>query len=335
MDRKKNCFNLIRLLAAIEVFIGHASEHFEIPLPPMLYEIWYAFRGVPIFFILSGFLIWNSLLKEENFKIYCRKRVARLYPELWAGVLINAAVMLAVYGKEIMIVPFIAFTFAQATVFQFWTPDCLRGYGVGTPNGALWTIGVMVQSYCMIFALNKWLRGRKSRMKFLIALLFAGMALNIITPGMKGFFPDIAYKLWSQTFFPYIWLFILGAVICECFDGIINFLMKYWPVLLAASLLISVLHLENGIGIYETVGNSLLGAAIVGFAYALPDFDIKYDFSYGFYIYHMIVINFMVEYGCIGKVSYFLIAFIASATLAVISYYVAGELGRKLKRKTM
>ena len=30
----------------------------------------------------------------------------------------------------------------QMTAFQFYTGDWLRSYGVGTPNGALWTITV-------------------------------------------------------------------------------------------------------------------------------------------------------------------------------------------------
>lgn len=84
-DKKENYFHFIRLLAALQVFYGHASEHLFVPMPSGIKEIWWAFRGVPIFFLLSGFLIWNSLERQTSFITYCKKRLLRLYPELWGG----------------------------------------------------------------------------------------------------------------------------------------------------------------------------------------------------------------------------------------------------------
>lgn len=52
------------------------------------------------------------------------------------------------------------FTIGQATIFQFWTPDFLRGYGVGCPNGALWTISIFIQFYFCVFFIYKWLNKR-------------------------------------------------------------------------------------------------------------------------------------------------------------------------------
>lgn len=333
VDRRRNCFTFIRLLAAFEVFIGHASEHFEIPLPPFLYEIWYAFRGVPIFFILSGFLIWNSLQKEQSFKMYCTKRVARLYPELWCGVLLNAVIMLFVYHEAISPIPFLLFTITQATVLQFWTPNSLRGYGVGTPNGSLWTIGVMVQSYLALWLLQKWVHKKKRTVAFFFGLLCFGILLNIGTPFLKAILPSLLYKLWLQTFFPYIWLFSVGVIICEYFESIIRILKKYWLLIFVISLLISILHLEDGIGIYGTVKSVLLGLAIIGFGYAAPQITIKHDYSYGFYIYHMVIINLLVEYGYVGKISYVLVALITTAVLTVTTYYVIESVKRKLKER--
>ena len=45
---------------------------------------------------------------------------------------------------------FILFIFCQSSIFQFWTPNFLRGYGCGTPNGSLWTIGILIQFYIII-----------------------------------------------------------------------------------------------------------------------------------------------------------------------------------------
>ena len=333
MDRKNNCFNFIRLLAAFEVFVGHASEHLEIPLHPIVYEIWYSFRGVPVLFILSGFLIWNSLLKPQDFKTYCKKRIFRLCPELVGGVAINAVIILLIYQGSIKITEFCLFIAAQATIFQFWTPSCLRGYGVGVPNGSLWTIGVMVQSYIIIYILHTRIYKQKRRGHIFISIFLIGILFNIGTPIFERFLPAIIYKLFRQTFIPYIWLFILGIIMCEYFDSIIKVLMKNWGVLLLISMLISILHIEDTVGIYATVENCLLGLSIVGFGYALPQINIKYDISYGFYIYHMIVINILVNYGYKGSIIDLLIALIVSIVFAVASYCVIGKLGRNVRSR--
>lgn len=41
-------------------------------------------------------------------------------------------------------------TISQVTVFQFYTPSSIEIYGVGNPNGALWTISMELQVYVVI-----------------------------------------------------------------------------------------------------------------------------------------------------------------------------------------
>lgn len=86
----KNGINFIKLLAAIQVFIGHATVHLNVYwLPEIISNSLNVLQGVPIFFILSGFLIWKSINRTNNFRNFCHKRIFRLYPELWGGVLLN------------------------------------------------------------------------------------------------------------------------------------------------------------------------------------------------------------------------------------------------------
>lgn len=86
--KEKNCLNLIRILAAIQVFLGHASEHLNISLPGLLMKPFSIIQGVPVFFLISGFLIWNSLNHNSAFKQFAKKRILRLYPELWGDCLV-------------------------------------------------------------------------------------------------------------------------------------------------------------------------------------------------------------------------------------------------------
>lgn len=56
----KNSLNLFRLLACLEVLVGHVSVHLGLSMPKIIDCPLNLFIGVPIFFILSGFLIWKS-----------------------------------------------------------------------------------------------------------------------------------------------------------------------------------------------------------------------------------------------------------------------------------
>ena len=89
------------------------------------------------------------------------KRFWRIYPELWVAVAVEIIVLLLLYRQPINWPQMGLFTFGQATIFQFWTPDFLRGYGCGTPNGALWTITVLIQFYFCAYLIYKWLHNKK------------------------------------------------------------------------------------------------------------------------------------------------------------------------------
>ena len=66
----KDCLNLIRLLAAFQVLYGHTLAHMNIDVSPVLGEFINFFSGVPIFFTMSGFLIWWSIGRSKSFEEY-------------------------------------------------------------------------------------------------------------------------------------------------------------------------------------------------------------------------------------------------------------------------
>lgn len=160
IDFKKNSLNLIRLLAAFQVMYMHAYVHLEVETPSLLNEIINYFKGVPVFFTLSGYLIWQSIGRSHTFTEYAKKRFWRIYPELWIAVIVEIVVLLALYHQPIDWPQLGLFTVGQATLFQFWTPEFLRGYGCGTPNGALWTITVLIQFYFIAYFIYKSFHNR-------------------------------------------------------------------------------------------------------------------------------------------------------------------------------
>ena len=95
-----NSLNLIRLIAAMQVMYGHITAHLHIDMPEWISETISFFYGVPIFFGLSGYLVWRSLEKSSGFREYSLKRALRIFPELWVAVIIELAAILLTYDKS-------------------------------------------------------------------------------------------------------------------------------------------------------------------------------------------------------------------------------------------
>lgn len=117
-QRNINSLNLIRIIAALQVFFGHMVEHLELPVNATLFHATYFLRGVPIFFVISGFCMWFSIGRSKSYGQYLMKRFWRIYPELWVAVIVEILVMVILYrgwrpGQLLL------FALGQATVFQF------------------------------------------------------------------------------------------------------------------------------------------------------------------------------------------------------------------------
>lgn len=98
---RNNCFNTIQFLTALQVFLGYAAGHLNAELPQLPMKLLFVIQGVPVFFLISGFLIWTSLNQENNPKVFARKRILRIYPELWGGVGLSVIVIIVLYSDHI------------------------------------------------------------------------------------------------------------------------------------------------------------------------------------------------------------------------------------------
>ena len=332
---KTNSINLIRLIAAISVMYYHVIAHLDIAGMPAWIEstINYTFGfvyGVPTFFGISGFLIWKSIEKSESFTSYAKKRFWRIYPELWVAVIIEIASMLiscpetAEGGYKVAV-----FGATQGTIFQFWTPDALRVYGCGTPNGALWTIGVMIQTYVVMYFLYKFLHGKRAWRWLLVFAI--SVCASIVIKNLDGIIPEIPLKLAGQTFVPFLWLFLAGAFITEKYDVLIKYLRKLFWIPLILSFGIMYFGIDIHTHMYPVFRCLFLIMGLIGFAYAFPRLNIKTDISYGIFLYHMTVVNVMIQLGYKNDPMYLVIAMVISVVLAWVSTVTVGRwsAGRK------
>lgn len=276
-----NCLNLIRLLAAFQVLYKHTTASLSIDNIPIINDFIRFFSGVPIFFTMSGFLIWWSVGRSHSYGEYLKKRFWRIYPELWLAVLVELVVLLALYHEPINWPQFGLFAITQSTIFQFWTPDCLRGYGCGCPNGSLWTICVLIQFYIFAYFFYKWLHGKKLWVWFMA--ISVALAISLASPAIRGHLPETVGKLYNQTLLPYLWMFLCATLVAEKKDVMIPFLKKYWWAFILSLIINNYLHWDIKAS-YYVIDTIFLLLGLLGFAYNFPELNIQTDISYGIYI---------------------------------------------------
>ena len=326
----RDCLNTIRLLAALQVVYGHSLTHLHIESIPVLNECINFFYGVPIFFTMSGFLIWQSVGRSRGFREYLGKRFWRIFPELWAAVAIELIVLLCLYHDSISWPQFVAFAITQGTIFQFWTPDCLRGYGCGTPNGALWTICVLIQFYFFVYFLYKVLHGRKTYIWML--WIITSLCVSVLLPIITRSFPEIACKLLNQTIIPYFWMFIFASFVAEKKDVVLPFLMKYCWAFFVGVIVVRYLNFDVHAS-YNVLGTTMLFFFLIGMAYTFPKINVTTDISYGIYIYIMTIVNAFIVFGYTGNQLLLLPVALITCVLAWLSTKTIGNLCKKKKKK--
>lgn len=303
------------------------------------------FPGVPIFFFISGFLISKSY--ESNHKIfeYSQNRILRLYPALiicvaFSIVLIFVSGYMATADASVFDWGFLFL--AKTTIVQFYNPDFMRAYGDGVLNGSLWTITVELQFYFLvpiIYTLLKLHGSEKNNLK-LIALIILFLLINRIYVNMPDeYHNEVAYKLFRVSFFPWFYMFLIGMFVQKNFEF-------FYKLLAGRFLLIFILYLSIGYlaKTYQIeLGNNVnpvififLVALIFSFAYSFTNLSNRLlkgnDISYGTYIYHMPVINFMLYHGLTENYKYALYVFFITIALALTSWIFIEKKSLALKR---
>ena len=333
MDKRDNCFTFLKLIIALSVVYQHARLY-GLNLPDIKVINW--IDKVPLFFFISAYTIMMSLTsRKQSWKEYGFRRFLRIYPELWLSVLFDVIVLLVQFPYLFKHLQFHLWIFGQSTIFQFWTPDILRFYGNGTPNGSLWTIFITVQFYVLIYLAYEKIE--KLNWKQDITVLI----LCILGNSFISFFDErintIIFHLMLQTIVPYLYMFYFGIIFYKYSDKLIDFCKKYFWLIVLLFIASSIWNRYiNFIPHTYTTGTVLhvLMCCILFFAiaYKFNKIKLKKDYSYGIYIYHMIILNLFVHNSLLDNSYGSLCAiYLITIIIAVISNYVTGIIVKKIK----
>jgi len=335
----ENNFDLIRLVAALEVAVRHCYVHLVSErLPAWLEYPLSLVPGVPIFFFLSGYLISRAWERSPSTSDYFRNRALRLFPALWACVALSVVILFAsgylatVQWSPLGITAWIA---CQGTVVQFWNPGFLREFGTGAVNGSLWSISVEIQFYvatCVAYTLLR----RLSPVRITIALavlavafslfnVFGGLIEEQLVTLPRG---ELLQKAYKVTLLPWFFMFLLGAVAQRTSGLFVPALIQYrWSVV---AMYVGALLLDfhawgmptgNEIPAYLV---PLMGCMVLTAAYWRPGIAERLlrrnDISYGVYIHHMPLVNLLLYLGATGPGGSFWLALTGTLALATLSW---------------
>lgn len=244
--RESNLFDVLRIIAAAMVIVGHAWPLTSTSGVPTFAGIRIHHLGVYIFFAISGYLLATSWTRQPEALPFLIRRCLRIFP----------ALIVTVIATVFVIGP-IATTLTAGTYFssaetwryllsaillaQYELPGVFTTHPETAVNGSLWSLGVEFSCYLGIVLVS--LFGRRVRViagSLLIVLIGAALITDFYTGPMRTTAIAVAF-------------FAMGAVLSRGAH------LARWPVWPALVALILIAPTDGWVG-------ELLALPVVAYA---------------------------------------------------------------------
>lgn len=205
-----------RGLAALWVFLFHIADMVERSFPHLYPLAKEGYRGVPVFFAVSGYCIYAAAQKartrDSGARLFLQRRLMRIFPTFWISILV---VMGLPYLLELI-------SYAKSGRMHWPDPLWLRysmsdwlgivsltkvmvdGAAGGEPgytylNSVYWTLAIEIQFYLVMYAAVVW----RHRWRVILAAVSAA-ALAVLALG---------WIVWPGFFLEYWPAFLCGVLL--------------------------------------------------------------------------------------------------------------------------
>lgn len=184
MDNRKNNFDFLRLIFASFVIVTHSYPLSGNTKSDFLFhlsngQVSLSYVGVRGFFVISGYLIFQSLERSHNILEYFRKRLLRIFPALFVVLLLTVILAPFVYEGNI---PFFqnksVITYIPNNLILYKNQYEIVGIFEKNPyksaiNGSLWTLPYEFTMYILLSTLIIFRNNTRTTQKLLlISFLF-------------------------------------------------------------------------------------------------------------------------------------------------------------------
>ena len=288
LDRRTNNFDLLRLVAAWFVLFSHCYPLTGQPvLDPFARHTGIDTLGgigVSIFFVLSGYLVTNSLERSSSVFSFARKRAFRIFPAL-AVLTIYCAYWL---GPVLTTLPLETYLKHPQTAAYLWNISAwkiqyaLPGVFATNPlpvavNGSLWSLPYEISCY---FALTfLWLLRVPRR----AAVSGAVMTLGFLLYSMPLISPEIPHEQYLGLTAVKLGLFFAIGAWFSLWRGTVRPSLWLGALLIGISVAMNHSNVQTAVFVF---GFSVFVLALGSRRGLLPKLPEKMgDWSYGLYLY--------------------------------------------------
>lgn len=285
---------------------------------------------VPMFFILSGFLVTGSAARTTSLFRFLGLRALRILPALLVEVLLSAIILGVVFttlplGRYFSDPMFWRYFLNIVGVVQFHLPGVFENSRDPVVNANLWTMPYELESYALMSALILFgLLGRRTAMTILFALL---TALLILANSIYG----IQARVEVFDGRTLVYCFLCGVMAYSWRDRI-----AFRPLWFVASFLICYALLLQARALYVVPVFLTYFTICIGLM-PLPQFRLirSGDYSYGIYLYGYPVSQAIAHAGGREVLDFWtgsLLVGLATAAFALLSWHGVEKHFLKLKR---
>lgn len=323
----ENNFHLIRHAAAIAVVLTHSYS-----VVTGLYEseplvAWLGrsigHYAVDVFFVLSGFVVTQSLARDGDLIRFTASRLLRVFPALIAAVVLTTFVLgplvssssLSDYFSDLRV-----WTYFAGSVTTLMTDGSLPGVFTNAPdagivNASLWTLKYELTAYFALGILaGLSLLGRRV---FAVAAVAAMIAIYVIG---RGLFPWPETESFVSNALHLLLTFFIGALAFA--------LRRHIPLTpLIAVPLLALTWYFHGTPAYEVIEKLLIAYTVIWIGFLPASLSRKLarmgDISYGIYILAFPIqqtIQLLVP--GIQPLELFILALLLTVPLAILSWQV-------------
>ncbi|MGN7863825.1 acyltransferase family protein [Chryseobacterium sp. 22458] len=341
MNSRINNFDFLRFIFASFVIISHSyglSGAAEGDVLSRLTngQMGFSYVGVHGFFIISGYLILNSLMRCKDLTDYYWKRLLRLYPALIVVLILTVLLAPFVYEST---VPYwkntSVYTYIPQNLTLFFRQKGIDGVFENNPykssiNGSLWTICYEFSMYVMV-SLLFFIR-TKSFVKIIVALLFvSSYTLSVFNPDfLYGLFVRVG--LGSGSFYNLMCFFTAGMLLTYLKTDnkkMVNTLITLAFIVLVASLYLQVFRYTCYLTLPVLV--ILIGSKSTLYINKLG--DVIGDISYGIYIYSFPIQQALMYFFKLDSIPLMIFSTILSFIMGYISWHLIEK--KALKHKDL
>lgn len=299
--------DVLRFLAFLSVFTVHRMDH--LPIDPARHFWFYNIRllgnfGVPVFFLLSAFLITELLMREEDrfgtihIRSFYMRRILRIWPLYFAvfyGLILLNHFIPHTGASDPLVVGF-HFLCRQLVHLQSWLDSHLPGY-------PMWSISVEEQFYIAIPFIA--LYGRRFGLRIVSLTLMAIAYTMVIWYAWKGWHGFSGQ--WTNSFVEFQF-FSAGTLLSLALKGRTpqwSLVLRFLGILIGIiCLFVASVHLgvqadtPNSAVLQAPLGWALVLAATILFFLSLLGTPARYlpkpliylgRISYGLYLFHELI----------------------------------------------